>query len=181
MRTIRFSLRAIALGFMITSATAISQAADGKPEVPEPLSRLAVIAGHWKAQRVEFLDDEGNVARVSQAEARNTIRLDGLAIHHQGRLVEPEIRTEGWIYYDPTKQRMKMSSVSSRGRYDEFIGQWKDASLIMTIVPGEDQTRQFRLIYSDFSENGFRERLEISTNDGETWRTSSRQVFTRVQ
>jgi len=162
----------------------VEESARGRGEedrVPEPMRRLGHLVGEWEADRVEFLDEAGTVRRVSQAEITNRAYLNGLAIHHQGRLLDPEVEVQGWYYYDPEENRLRMASVSSGGRYDEFVGGWEDGRLVMVAEPrSRDQGRLYRLVHDLITPASFRERLEVSTDGGKTWRVSSRQLFRRA-
>lgn len=149
-------------------------------DLPEALERLERLAGSWEAERVEFLDADGRVARISSAAADNELQMGGRVMAHRGRLAEPVIETRGWYYWDPEDERLHLGSVSSRGRYDEFVGGWEGDRLVMVIVPspGHDG-RRFRLTQSEISDTSFMETLEVSSDGGATWRVSSRQRMRR--
>ncbi len=98
-----------------------------------------------------------------------------------GRLLDPEITVHGWYYFDPEREELRMAAVSSRGRYDEFVGRWEDGRLVLVAEPrAADGGRRFRLIQDRITADSFRERLEVSQDDGASWRVSSRQVFRRT-
>lgn len=156
-------------------------AAQGPDAAPEELARLEYMLGTWEAERVEFLDDNGEVRRVSSAEIRNELALDGLVILHEGALRDPEVATRGWYYFDPADGRLHMDSVSSSGHYDEFVGEWDGDRLVMTTRSrARDGGPLFRMVHADIGPDSFVERMELSTDDGRSWRTSSRQVMRRV-
>lgn len=162
-------------------ASGLTQSADDAAPVPDAMRRLQPLAGTWVADSVKFLDAEGEVRRVSGARSRNRVYLDGLAFHHEGRLEQPEIETQGWYYWDPEEDVLRMASVSSGGNYDEFTGRWDGDRLIMVTEPRAHYGgRIFRLITWDIRPDSFRERLEVSTDDGETWRVMNRQRFRRL-
>jgi len=167
--------------FLLFCACAAIAAAQAPDDIPEPIRKLAPLAGFWRAERVEFLDESGEIRRVSSAVSCNRLLLDGRAMHHIGRLDEPRILGHTWYFYDPIGKTLRSSSVSSRGQYDEFVGDWRDGELTLTLKPGPYYgDRRFRLVYFDIGVDRFRERLELSEDDGETWRVVSRQTFARI-
>ncbi len=152
-----------------------------EPPVPEALRGLEFLVGSWRAERVEFLDEEGQVVRVSSAEAHNELQLDGRVLAHRGRLDDPRIETRAWYYWDPKEERVHMGSVSSRGRYDEFVGEWRGDRLVMTTLPSPAYGgRLFRMTHRRIGPDAYLETLEVSEDGGESWRTSSRQRMQRV-
>lgn len=151
-------------------------------EVPEPLRRLERLLGSWETDRVELLDENGEVIRVSAAEARNRRHLDGLVIAHAGRLLDPEIEVRGWYYWDRDDERLHLATVSSGGRHDEFVGGWEGDRLVLVTEPRPaDEGRLFKLIYGQITEDSFVESLEISDDGGGSWRVSSRQTMYRAE
>ena len=160
---------------------AAAQSSASEPEVPEAMARLGALEGTWRADRVEFLGEDGQVRSTSSAETRNRVYLDGLAFHHEGRLAEPDIRTQAWYYWEPEEERLYLAAVSSGGQYDEFVGGWQGDRLVMVTEPREHyRGRLFRVTIRDIREDSFTEHLEVSTDGGETWRMSHRQVMQRV-
>lgn len=150
-------------------------------ELPEPMRRLEALAGSWRAERVEFLDAEGRLRRVSSAEAHNELALGGHVLIHRGRLAEPAIETRGWYFWNPETGRLHMGSVATGGRYDEFVGGWEGDRLVMEMVPNPVfGGRRFRMIHDEIREDSYLETLEVSVDGGETWRVSHRQVMRRT-
>jgi len=173
---------ATAICLVAAGPTASRAQSQESPPVPEALQKLQPVVGDWRADRVEFLDEEGGVREVSQAEARNRSYLGGLAFHHRGRLLEPEIRTQGWYFYDPMEELLHHVSVSSRGHHDEFVGRWEGDRLVMVTEPrAHYQGRLYRSTTYDIRADAFTEQLEISTDGGATWRLAVRQVNRRVE
>lgn len=145
------------------------------------MERLEALAGSWRAERVEFLDAEGRLRRVSSAEAHNELALDGHVLIHRGRLAEPAIETRSWYFWNPEIERVQMGSVATGGRYDEFVGGWEGDRLVMVTVPSSVVGgRRFRMIVGEIREDSYHETLEISEDGGETWRVSHRQVMRRM-
>lgn len=167
-------------GFLALGSGATATLAAQSVALPEALHRLERLEGSWEADRVEFLDPEGNVVRTSSAEVHNELDLDGRVLVHRGLLHQPPIETRGWYYWDPTDEQLHMGSVSSGGRYDEFVGGWEGDRLVMITLPNPTYDgRLFRLTQSRITRDSFREKLEVSDDGGETWRVSSRQWMRR--
>lgn len=134
----------LALGSGATATLPVQSVA-----VPEALHRLERLEGSWEADRVEFLDPKGNVVRTSSAEVHNELELDGRVLVHRGLHHEPPIETRGWYYWNPTDEQLHMGSVSSGGRYDEFVGGWEGDRLVMSTLPNPTYDgRLFRLTQS---------------------------------
>lgn len=166
---------------ILLSLADLPAAGQKAPAIPEPIRKLHALAGHWRAERVEFLDAGGQIRRVSTAESCNHLYLDGLVLHHVGRLDEPAITTHGWYSYDPVEKQLRVSSVSSRGMYDQFVGRWEDDTLILTMLSSPSYgDRRFRLVSWEIQPDSYRERLEVSDDDGRSWLIASRQRFQRV-
>lgn len=170
-----------AVGCLLAAIVLTPLSADGQePEPPVALQRLERLAGSWEADRVEFLDGAGEVTRVSRASAHNQLQMNGRVMWHRGRLEEPAIQTRAWYYWDPADERLHMGSVSSGGRYDEFVGGWEADRLVLVSVPDPvHDGRRFRLTQSEISDTSFLETLEVSSDGGATWRVSSRQRMRR--
>lgn len=145
------------------------------------LLRLAVLAGAWETDRVEFLAFDGTVERIAAARARNEFQLDGQVFVHRGRLLDPAIETIGWYFIDPLDGRLHLSTLSSSGRHDEFIGGWQDNRLVMVNVPeSSTDQRRFRMTLAEITGNSYSEALAVSEDDGVTWRVTSRQKMQRT-
>lgn len=148
--------------------------------LPEAMRRLQHLEGEWRTDRVEFFDAEGAVVRTSSASSHNELELDGLVMVHRGRLDDPEISTRGWYFWSAEDQQLRMGSVSSAGRYDEFVGGWSGDRLVMTTLPSEAYGgRIFRITHSEISEDSYAETLAVSEDGGDTWQISSRQRMQR--
>lgn len=148
--------------------------------LPEPLDRLRVLAGSWETDSVEFVGPDGAVRRTAGATAHNEIQLDGRVLVHRGRLDDPVIETRGWYWWDRDGERLRMGSVSSRGRYDEFAGGWEGDRLVMTTATEDDSGRRYRMTHTEITDDAYLESLAVSEDGGETWRTTSRQRMWRV-
>ncbi|MDX1644328.1 MAG: hypothetical protein R3244_08235 [Thermoanaerobaculia bacterium] len=145
------------------------------------MRRLTDLLGSWRADRVEFLDESGAVRRVSAATMENRARLDGLLVAHVGRLEDPPIEVRGWYYWDPDRETLRLSTVTSSGRHDEFVGSWENGDLVLVTEPRASyEGRLFRLSQREIERDSFLETLEVSTDGGRSWRTSSRQRMRRV-
>ena len=148
--------------------------------VPEALERLQVLAGSWETDSVVFLDPDGEVRRTAGATAHNELQLGGLVLAHRGRLDDPVIETRGWYWWDRNDGGLRMGSVSSTGRYDEFAGGWQGDRLVMVSVIEDASGRLFRMTHSEITRDAYVESLAVSEDGGETWRTTSRQRMRRV-
>lgn len=164
----------------VLAAVAPSELAAQQAPVPEALRRLETLAGSWTTDRVEFLAPDGSTRRESRAYARNALELGGRVMAHQGRLAEPEVETRGWYYWDEDARQLRMASVSNSGRYDEFRGGWEGDRLVMVARGPAGSGRAFRMTHSQIAADGFLETMEVSEDDGETWRMTSRQRMRRV-
>lgn len=179
-------MRAVTAGLVLCSGLGICglgwiTPVSAQDAVPEELERLKRLEGSWATDRVEFLTPEGEVGRTSSATAHNEIQLDGRVLVHGGRLANPVIETRGWYYWDPDHERLHMGSVTTSGRYDEFVGGWDGGRLVMTIVPTEALgDRRFRMTHSEFTEDSYLETMSMSEDGGRNWRTTSRQRMHRV-
>lgn len=173
----------VAFGLALVSVSGVLPAVlDAQDrELPEEMQRLEHLEGSWETDRVEFLTPEGEVRATSSATAHNELQLDGHVLVHEGRLADPVIETRGWYYWDPEDERLHMGSVTSSGRYDEFVGGWEGQRLIMTTLPSEALgDRRFRVTHSEFTEDSFLESVAISEDRGNSWRPTSRQRMRRV-
>lgn len=146
------------------------------------LQKLARLEGSWTADRVEFTGADGSIVRTSSAVAHNAFELGGNVMVHEGRLNDPFIETRSWYFVGPDDGGLRMASVSSSGRYDEFAGGWQGDTLVMLSIPERSTgDRLFRMTHSDVTGDSFVEVLEMSTDGGKTWRTTSRQAMHRLQ
>lgn len=169
----------LALALLVVPGAGALAAQEG--DVPEAMERMKGFDGSWEADRVEFLDADGDVARVSSAEAHNEVAFDGHLLIHRGHLAEPRIETRGWYFWNPRDERIHLGSVSSSGRYDEFVGGWEGDRLVMVLLPGPAYgERRFRMIHDRIRASSYRETLEVSEDGGASWRVSHRQVMRRI-
>lgn len=172
--------RFVTITLMVVGGTAPAPLRGQEADPPAAVARLEGLAGSWETDRVEFLDSDGNVVRVSGATAHNELQLEGRVLVHRGRLDEPSIETRAWYYWDPEDERLHMGAVSSSGRYDEFVGGWEGDRLVMTTLPKPAYDGcLFRMTHREITDRSYLESLEVSSDGGETWRVSSRQRMRR--
>ena len=163
-----------------SSLAVTAQQAPDTAAVPQPLERLRLLAGSWETDSVALLGPEGKVRRTAGATAHNDLLLDGRVLVHRGRLDDPVIETRGWYWWDRDHGRLRMGSISSRGRYDEFAGGWEGDRLVMTTVTDDASGRRFRMTHAEITEDSYVESMAVSEDGGESWRTTSRQRMRRV-
>ena len=168
----------LALSLCVSAATAQSPDDNPEPLPDEARKRLVYAVGEWSV-RTEFLDPDGKVRSVEESthEAHFSI---------PGRLVELTSRTPStgtgvaWLFYNVQEGMFYLTSVDRSGDHWVMTGGLDRYVLTSRPKALEDgSTLTARLTTMNMTADAYETRMEVSLNDGASWKTVFRQTITR--
>ena len=148
---------------------------DTKPN-PNPESMFDFWVGDWELTWKQADGTEGHATN-------HIIKiLDGKVIQENFEIIDGNnkgFKGMSVSTYNPNSKSWHQAWVDSQGGYYNFIGEEKEGKKIFKTIPREGKDGKIiiqRMIFYDFTENGFTWDWEASFDGGKTWKLNW-QIF----